>query len=142
MLYQDNTTLNCLACHYSCQACSSSSVCTSCDAASYRELSGASTLCICMSGYYDNGVVVGCFSCSISCATCSNFAVCTSCNASYNLVLSNSSCVCSSGYYFNVTASTSSQLCIACHYSCATCTDSISCTTCQPNRTLITGGYC
>lgn len=95
-----------------------------------------------MSGYYDNGVVVGCFGCSISCASCSDYSVCTSCNASFNLILSNNTCICSSGYFFNLTATVSSQLCVACHYSCATCSDSISCSTCQPNRTLLSGGLC
>ncbi len=51
--YSNSTNYMCLACSYTCQTCSSFSVCTNCDPVTNRYLNG--TTCPASSGYFDNG---------------------------------------------------------------------------------------
>lgn len=50
--YGDASTMMCLACSYTCQTCSSFSVCTNCDPATNRYQNG--TTCPPSPGYFDN----------------------------------------------------------------------------------------
>jgi hypothetical protein len=64
--------LTCQPCDYTCEECTTEHVCNKCDAANYRIKDGDS--CICMDGYFDNGVAK-CEPCNLNvCVTCETTA--------------------------------------------------------------------
>ena len=97
----------CQTCDYSCQSCSSATQCTSCDSAAHRISNSSSTLCLCASGYYDDGSNEACILCPYDCVTCSNATTCLMCSSTRQLG-NDSRCSCLSTYFQNGT------LCEAC----------------------------
>lgn len=129
--YEEVLNFTCVACHYSCISCTSSTnaSCISCDlTVQHRYLQGDA--CPCIDGYYDSGINV-CTACDPTCLTCSGAgaSACLSCNSSLNRHLSGSSCICNQFFYSNGTAA----VCPACHYTCATCANNTyqGCITCN-----------
>jgi hypothetical protein len=98
-----------------------------------------------MSGYVLNLSSNLCLGCQYSCQVCvTNFTnQCSSCNSSYYRTLNTTTkqCPCNVGYYDN-----NAPLCLACSYTCYTCTSLASfCTACMvgSNRILnSTAGTC
>ncbi len=132
--YNDNTSLTCPSCHYSCLSCTgpSASQCIDCLSTNKRTIDINS--CFCNPRYYDNGVNQVCPSCHYTCYTCSGSSAtnCSTCAASdFRTVLSsNNSCPCMVGYY---DLGYPNNICAACHYTCLTCsnTGSNACLTCD-----------
>jgi proprotein convertase subtilisin/kexin type 5 len=129
----------CYSCPSECTGCSSSSVCSGCQAVSGQAfyLSGSSCLADCGEGSF--GKVSGylCQPCATGCKACTGptASECSSCkmdplsSTQYYLVYSSSICSqsCPSGQYSNNT----SNRCLMCSLSCLTCSGSASnCLTC------------
>ena len=109
----------CTLCTYSCLTCSGSLTtnCVLCPAT--RVLTGTS--CVCLAGYYDDGIDATCQACDATCLTCNSGMAdaCTSCSATQYRFLSPSpvgSCLCNSAYY-----DSGSPLCQLCSPVCLTC---------------------
>jgi hypothetical protein len=135
--------------------CSSDNVCTACPNLSFRTVVNGSCVC---SGYTVDIGMPACSSCYPTCYSCSlgfSAAGCLSCNLSRDhrsFLASNSSCNCVDGYYEIPGLSTNynpyinnGAPCLACQYSCATCTNISACASCSGanNRTLnASSGFC
>ena len=122
-----------------CLSCPSSGVCGSC--ASYYNRYLFNNTCACNPYTFDSYAATGspfCNYCYYACLTCSSAnyppsaLTCLSCDEDRDhrqFIAANSTCTCMDGYYENNTA-----VCVGCHHSCATCTTSTFCVTC--NSTL------
>ena len=118
--YPDSSSKTCLGCDASCHTCSgpSATECLSCNSGS---LFSANNSCIssCGDGNYSSNSI--CTSCPIGCKTCTSATVCTSCQNVNGIpyYLSVSSCLlaCPTQTY----AVNSSNQCVACDGSCASC---------------------
>ena len=103
-------------------------MCLSCD--TNRALNSSTKTCPCVPYFYDSGVAV-CSACDYSCDTCNGLTLssCLTCSTSNYRISAPSSgkCDCQTGYYDDG----SNRLCLACIYSCLTCTDALSCATCD-----------
>ncbi|EAS03999.2 EGF-like domain protein (macronuclear) [Tetrahymena thermophila SB210] len=118
----------CGPCHYSCQACSSSTAsnaCTSCSASNQRTYNSGTNRCDCNDGYYDDTLSPLCAPCNFTCKTCQKGDAnsCTSCDSvnyfrQYNQV--KQTCDCQNGYYSQLGI----QRCQPCHFTCSTCNGS------------------
>ncbi|CAF0749460.1 unnamed protein product, partial [Didymodactylos carnosus] len=130
-----NTT--CLPCHANCAACSnlSDTSCINCKSDNYLVHDTMACVQMCPSAYY-TGIQLKqyCQSCDSRCLTCSGSRSdqCTSCNQTENSeypMVQQHSCVktCSPGYF------PSSNSCILCYDTCASCTsaDENTCTECK-----------
>lgn len=101
----DSITVNCLTCDSTCLTCYAQAICSSCDAAAYRE-SGPSNSCVCMDGYYEDSNKI-CKPCLSSCETCTNATSCATCPPSENKVIGSSGiCECANTTFWNSTTST------------------------------------
>ena len=102
----------CTTCPYDCLTCSSATVCLTCDSAAFRALDSATSRCLPLPGYFDNGVTL-CVSCPSQCSLCSSLTVCSACVSPYFL-------------------NTTSSFCETCPYDCLTCgTDEIGRASCR-----------
>ncbi|KAL4470078.1 hypothetical protein ABPG72_008737 [Tetrahymena utriculariae] len=118
----------CGPCHYSCQACSSSTAsnaCISCSASNQRTYNSSTNRCDCNDGYYDDTLSPLCSPCNFTCKTCikGDANSCTSCDSvnffrQYNQA--QQSCECQNGYYSQLGI----QRCQPCHFTCSTCNGS------------------
>jgi energy-converting hydrogenase Eha subunit C len=98
--------------------CSSSTICTLCDATSYFQLSTGATQCSCLTGYYFNSPARNCVSCvtlSPSCNSCSSSNICLSCSNGFSLLTG--MCICPSCNYIDIATGT----CLPCPATCPTC---------------------
>lgn len=59
--------------------------------------------------------------------TCSTTPACLTCNANHKRTLSGTSCPCNDGFYDDG----SNGMCLACDYSCKTCTSAAACSSCN-----------
>lgn len=127
-----------------CTACSNDNFCTGCIASYYRTLNNGS--CVCSSYSLDMSAVnvLTCMACYPTCETCASplaSTACLTCNLAKDhrtFLASNSTCNCVSGYYEIANLNTLyvnylyvGAPCLACHYTCATCSASASCATCN-----------
>ena len=132
-------------CHESCGACigPSDSECISCNRPGSALING---YCLCISNQTTsifsnltkNSTMKDCLICDDKCAKCAGTsAICTSCPA--NAVPNNTSCICINGTFWNAAA----KACVACHYSCLTCSNSSDsgCLSCN-NTANLTSGKC
>lgn len=116
--YPNAATESCLACHFSCSACSSFSVCTACGPLSNRYLNGSS--CLPLPGFFENGANQA-GQCPNNCATCTSASSCTECQG---------------GFYRTGSA------CIGCISNCQTCVNGLSCASCSLGFRLTAGSTC
>lgn len=93
-----------------------------------------SSLCACLSGYYDTLTSKICLACSPVCKECTDYQTCTLCFDSTQLrILYNSACICEPGYYDPIVSSPNSTnyTCQLCHHSCQRCQNGLSCSSCD-----------
>jgi cysteine-rich repeat protein len=113
--------------------CSSSTICTLCDATSYFQLSTGATQCSCLTGYYFNSPARNCVSCvtlSPSCNSCSSSNICLSCSNGFSLLTG--MCICPSCNYIDIATGT----CLPCPATCPTCASLTSCSSCISGYSL------
>lgn len=145
--YQDNTSLVCMPCSYSCLTCfdSTSFSCLSCNPFHFRSNSTINKTCPCISGYYDANQSL-CRPCRSPCSTCyggSSFH-CLACIT--NHILIGTSCsplvTCLNYYYdskcINLCPNTTYpqnninlNICLGCINGCLTCNSETNCTSCK-----------
>lgn len=109
-----------------------------CDIESYLILSADKASCICAVHYYQPQNSPNCQTCHSSCITCNGSGSnnCLTCDiipsVNTNKILVNSTCVCLEKFYQD---RTNQFFCLACHYSCLTCSgpNATECTTCSTN---------
>lgn len=86
-MYYSGSPPICSSCHYSCAYCNGSTKnhCLYCDSTYYRILVPVSRSCICMDGYFDDGVYSLCLECHPFCSVCLSYSTtnCTACNSPY-----------------------------------------------------------
>ena len=104
------------------------------------------TRCICKDGYYIDYSTnqFNCSSCMKECEKCISGLICTKCfdAITQELTTDSSKCKCKSGYYITGLISSTNN-CLACDPSCATCVSSLTCTTCKdPNSKVSLIGKC
>lgn len=146
--YKETSMTICQAiqCPEYCTTCSDDNVCTVCNSAHLRKISNST--CVCMDytmDMWDYGSST-CSACYPTCLTCSQYAsqtACLTCSLSRDhrtFISASATCVCISGYYeilnFASPASANPYLykgapCKPCQPSCATCTNSTVCLTCN-----------
>lgn len=141
----DASILTCTACNSAmlhCVACTTSTLCGTCDAG-YT----GNTCASCSPGYYDSTTGGGAFTCSAcptNCQTCTALG-CTACFDGYIDSNTGDSVIicdgCAATGYFVVPASSPIQ-CTACLAHCNTCSDSSTCTTCSIEYTGSTCNVC
>ncbi|CAK72107.1 unnamed protein product (macronuclear) [Paramecium tetraurelia] len=98
--YYDIGVEACQKCHYSCLACNSfgNEFCESCKDKSISFRVFNKGVCVCLPGYFDDGMSPNCQKCQISCLTCQNTATyCTSCESTRHF--EGNSCLCNTGYF-------------------------------------------
>ena len=54
--YDNNVTVACVKCHYTCSTCLRESNCSTCNSAIKREFDTINQYCICGIGYFDDGM--------------------------------------------------------------------------------------
>ena len=54
--YDNNSTVACPSCQYTCDSCLAAHKCTSCSSVKHREWDNVNNWCICSIGYYDDGM--------------------------------------------------------------------------------------
>ena len=135
-----------ISCYDYCSACSSNYYCTGCNSGTYRNLINGS--CVCQNYtvdfyYIDPIIYQTCQSCYPTCLTCSNANdqySCVTCSLTRDhrsLNVNASTCVCVDGYFENPNITKTYLFnykgvpCLACQYSCATCTGNTTCLTCN-----------
>lgn len=135
--YQDNVTLICTACSYSCQTCSysSSNSCLSCNPLHFRYNLTTNNSCPCLPGYYEANQSY-CKPCLSPCATCYAGSIfsCLSCISNYTRIgTSCSPIITCQNYYYdskcisicpNTTypqTNVNLNICLGCINGCLTC---------------------
>lgn len=133
---QDGVNVTCSRCQYSCATCSNGQSCLTCLDIRLM-LNGSNGYCSCpLQRYYDDGANSACLPCSYLCLSCDKMSTnCTSCSASgFRLLVVtdaatySSTCLCLNKYY---SAGIGVEACLACQYSCSTCTNSTHCQSCN-----------
>ncbi|CAD8190570.1 unnamed protein product [Paramecium octaurelia] len=131
-----------LACHPKCERCykpfdnTVNQYCTMCLQGQNRVVSDL-FMCVCRTGYGDDGISEVCFKCHYSCEHCNGFLAnnCTTCLSSSNRILtSESQCLCKLGYF---DTGTNDVFCKKiCHNACSSCTlpGVDQCTSCPVTR--------
>ncbi|KAL4449623.1 hypothetical protein ABPG74_007446 [Tetrahymena malaccensis] len=150
--YEDGTNLKCLQCNYTCQECTSSNKCSSCNNSKYRQLNSSTSSCVCQSGYYDDGDNQLCQKCPYYCLECQkqgNKIICTSCNTNGSNRQNDQTCSCQQGYYDYGQAvckqcnngcdscDQNGQCQANCPQNCIFCTSSTQCTKCKALTYLV-----
>ena len=135
--WEDTTNHICVPCNVACVLCSDGThtQCTACSPGYFLQPS-PSTVCLnaCPDGYWGNSGSNSCDACNAACAICTgpSDTQCSACNSGYFLQPSSTTCLdsCPIGYWGNTT----SNLCLNCDASCATCTgpDNTQCSACKP----------
>jgi hypothetical protein len=128
--YINLTNSQCVACYYSCATCNNSNLasqCLTCSSSNYRTYNNG--YCLCQTNYLDISGIASCSYaiCDSTCLTCSNLDICGSCDATLHRTLVNQECPCSNRYYDD----SPNLPCLACNYSCLTCTNNTACVTCS-----------
>ena len=126
--YAPTSTSNpvCASCHYSCATCTNATACTQCNSTKGRTFNSSSSLCSCLSNFYDDLLNEECVGCSNRCLTCNSLG-CLTCDSDLKRTLNNKECLCMSGYYDDGV----NALCQLCNYTCATCLSSLECSSCN-----------
>lgn len=112
-----------------CQTCQANTP-TVCDSCVTGATVGNASLCVCNSGFYQNGAL--CTACHYRCLTCSVGTVCNACSDTTTRNLANN-CSCIDGYF-----DAGAAVCSKCSSLCKTCTAASTCTSCftENNRVL------
>ncbi len=105
--YYDNGNELCLKCDYRCLTCSSSASCLTCDSLTRKTTNLLN--CICLNGYYDDGISSSCKPCLAECLTCIDAISCASCPIN-KVLTSTKNCICKSKTY--------APNCFDCNYNC------------------------
>jgi hypothetical protein len=84
--YSNSTVYTCPPCYYTCETCSSYSVCTKCNATTNRYLNGSA--CLPNPGYFENSTAIAelCSAVIVNCSECDGLPpICTHCDPSYTV---------------------------------------------------------
>jgi proprotein convertase subtilisin/kexin type 5 len=124
--YDDGISPACQACNSTCLTCSNPTTCLSCYP-SIRTL--VNTECKCITGISFGSA---CLPCDTACRTCSGPYAnnCLSCDTTRTLA--SNTCLCNTRAYPVVGL----KNCVQCQIYCLTCSNAISCTSCEENRVI------
>ncbi|CAK70475.1 unnamed protein product (macronuclear) [Paramecium tetraurelia] len=127
---QDNIdgTTSCQTCNPKCERCykpfdnTVNQYCTMCLEGLNRVVSDQ-FMCVCRTGYGEDGISEACFKCHYTCEHCNGFLAnnCTTCSSQSNRILtSDNQCICNIGYY---DTGINDIICKKiCHNTCSSCT--------------------
>ncbi|CAK63126.1 unnamed protein product (macronuclear) [Paramecium tetraurelia] len=144
MVEYDNIdgTTSCQTCHPKCQRCfmyfdnTVNQYCTMCIAGQNRVVS-SQYMCVCGTGYGEDGISEVCFKCYYTCLHCNGLLAnnCTTCSSQSNRILtSDSQCLCNQGYF---DTGINEIICEKnCHNTCSSCASPSAdqCTSCPVTR--------
>ena len=123
--WKDTTNHICSSCDISCSVCTGANndECSSCNSGYFLQPAPSTSTCLnsCPTGYWGDATSRTCMECDISCSVCSDGTntQCSSCKTGYFLQVGSTTCLtsCASGTW----PSSTSNICLNCDISCATC---------------------